>query len=537
MLLDLVGTEENGIEHAEQVEGLTTRRCGGAYAQQRIEIERVGLEAHGERGHIALAQHHLAAPGKAFQFVLSILEGYLRGRPRDVALHLEATPAPLPPAFDAGLAIRQGPTRKGTEVAAFEGKHAGEFRRTIAVRDLAIGEAHGRTSRQASAGILDGDAIRRDACRKLHVVHGLAACGEHIDGEAEAAIQRLRHVGDEGVGERQHAAGAPCRQRFAAQHGVEIDARRLEVDLALEAAGEVQPRCAFNERARILRVIGRDLDLGEVGAVGIGLELGAEGQRAKSAFHAALLPFRRLGCHRHITFEGGILPAAIDREDGQHRIARCHADAEAEGLVVLVDAAREGEGHGRLAPVAGALEPPRPFDGIGGHGGVHGGEIGSEALLAVVDGEAAVRQLDLVEAHVGEQRRAAQVLIGIEQPVHRAIGVADEGDLGFHQFHTVDIEIAVEQSAQLQRERHHIGVEQRRAVDAGGIADGHVLGGELRPGEQRNLHVAADLHLAAGQAIAVGFEALLVAVPVDDIGRGQKRRHDDEQKNAEIEDR
>ena len=167
----------------------------------------------------------------------------------------------------------------------------------------------------------------------------------------------------------------------------------------------------------------------------------------------------------------------------------------------------------------------------------NGVEIGGEALASVIHADGAIGQPDLIETHIRQQGRTAQVFIRRHQPVHLALGGADQCHFRFDQIHAVHVEIAVEQSAQLQRQGQHVGVNERGTVNAVGIANGNLMGRELRPREKRDLHISANLHRAAGQAVAIGLKALLVAVPVDDIGRGQKRRHNDEQQYAKVKDR
>ena len=175
-----------------------------------------------------------------------------------------------------------------------------------------------------------------------------------------------------------------------------------------------------------------------------------EGKRAKAPFHAAFLAFGNLRRDADFALKRVILPAAINAEGWQYGVAGCHAKAKAERLVRLEFAAGKIERHGKVTPVAGALEFPRTFDVRCRHVGIDGVEIRCEAAFAVINPDGTIEQHDVVEPDILQEGGTAQVFVRAQHPVHVACRIANKRYLRSEQFHTLNVELTVEQAPKLQ---------------------------------------------------------------------------------------
>ncbi len=344
------------------------------------------------------------------------------------------------------------------------------------------------------------------------------------------------------------------RGRLGARWG-----RRRQVGVEVDRA-EVEPAVDLGQRAAEVGhelALGRDLieadrEVGQRHALGRAVELAFEGQALEALAREVerlAEPGRELADRGHGEIEpargrgpGAVADPAGEAEFGGRRIDRelegrgaapDHRERLIELEVELDRLALVGERASRLQRALEVRQLDREVDGLEALMRAAGGVgIGERAVLDVD-----VAELDLADRQGGAAARGVAAAgrrgggfggsLRPELPVGPAVLGDLEMDLGLDQDEARDLDRAVQERPDLELDLERLEPGHVRVGGAGRVGEAHVLGLERHARQQREVERALDGELAAGQALDLGSELLLVGLGRDD--EGQDQRHADQQ--------
>ncbi len=172
----------------------------------------------------------------------------------------------------------------------------------------------------------------------------------------------------------------------------------------------------------------------------------------------------------------------------------------------------------RAAALVGAGEArrlDRAVDVVSGEG---------TARLRVGDGDRAVDDREALQPHVERCRRRDG------QRRQRAIGEQDEADHRLLQPALNDVDLAMQQRRHGQLE---VEVADAHAQGCVVAADHRLVETKVGGRQQLQVDVAADRHLLPEGARQLRLQKAALAVPIDEVGRDQQRRQNDDEDDGE----